>query len=172
MSSKQDLSKCERLKEPGTYDVMILNPHWEETGKPGTLCAVLPGVTEDNKMIEERVYFSKTIVQRGKNQGKALWEISAQALIDLGMPAPFNPADIDKLEGACCEYVVESETYEGKTRLVVKYMNPRKRAPMPTDQAASLWAEITGGASPTPAAAPATTKAAVDLDDDLPFGNK
>jgi hypothetical protein len=67
----------------------------------------------------------------------------------LGVSEPFRPAKIGELEDAEAEFVVQEDTYEGKTRLKVAFVNPIRKPPLTTEQAEAIWATMTGGAVPS-----------------------
>lgn len=88
----------------------------------------------------------------------------------------------DLLAGAECEVVVEAESYEGETRMKVRWVNQRGGgglgAPMDASEAATfasqLRGKIMGAAKPMPSKEPGPAKAPAgsvedDPDDDLPF---
>ena len=170
-----------KITEPGTYDVMIIAPRWEaleaKDGDSNRMQCVLPGHTNDGKMIEARLAFTRTIISGGQNKGKPVWQASAEKLHELGMPKPFNPAYLSKLGSTTCYFVVEIEEYEGKPRAVVKYINTKHREELPADAATAIWSRLTGGAAPTTslpagkpiAAAPATAPSVTTPSDDLPW---
>lgn len=165
------------LKEAGKFDVVIIDPYWthleEKNGDKNRMALVLPGFTDDDRTIEATIYFTRQIVQGGKNKGRPLYEASAEQCCDLGMPRPFNPAQIDKLNMIKVEFVVEAEEYEGKVRYKVQYINPHRREKLDPNAAASMWANLSGGAAPAAntTAAPAKPQERVGADDldDLPF---
>jgi len=168
----------EKITQEGTYDVMILKPYWEDMGpKDGDanrMAAVLPGHTEDGKYIDAHVQFTRTIVTSGRNAGKPLYIVSADQLHELGMPRPFNPADLDKLDGVTCEFVVDVEEYKGKPVARVKFINAQRRKKLDASDAANVWAKFTGGKESTAPTKPAGTAPAKPTtkpadDDDLPF---
>ena len=167
-----------RITERGTYDVQIIDPRWEaleeKDGDANRMVAILPGWTDDDKMIEARLMFTRTIIGSGQNTGKPTWQVSAEKLHELGMPRPFDPSKLDELSGVRCVFVVEPEEYKNQTRLVVRFINTHRRDPMPSDQARNVWAALTGGAVvPAPATAPkqaVTRPASAEASkDDLPW---
>lgn len=157
------------ISEPGEYDVMIIDPYWEQApeknGDKTRMCLVLPCHTDDGLFANFRAYFTSTIFQKGKNAGKSQATVNAELCIQLGMTAPFDPARIDELTNKLAFLVMELQEYQGRERLEAKYLNPKRREKLSADQATEIWAKLTN--SPTPAAKAASAKAAAD--DDLPF---
>lgn len=138
-----------RINATGEYHVTIQEPRFELAEKDGDttrMCLVLPGVTEDGKSIEAYQYFTRQIVSSGRNKGRPMYEVSADVCHELGMPKPFNPANIEQLNGVAAVFIVEVEEYEGKARARVKFINPVRKPALEPDEAARIWAELTGKA--------------------------
>lgn len=162
----------------GRYQVTIQNPHWEalpeKLGDANRMAAVLPGVTNDGKVIDARLLFVNTIIGSGKNSGVQVWRVSQQKLIELGMQTPFDPSRLIELDGVTAEYVVEMREYDGRELAVVKFINVPRREIIDDDRAKSIWAALSGGDGGTAAKAKAKPKPAPapepdEGDDDLPF---
>lgn len=142
---------AKRISEPGTYHVTIGNPHWtkleEKDGDACRMSAVLPGycaVKGEEMTITGELYFTRSIIASGKQAGQKIAEISKDTLIKLGMPEPFNPADIACLEGVEAIFEVAEEEYRGEKRLKVKFINPPGRKSLPPEEASRIWDAITG----------------------------
>lgn len=171
-----------KLTTAGTHEVQLFEPRWEaleaKDGDNNRMMAILPGETGTGEYIEARLMFTRTIVQSGKNKGKPTWQMSAEKLHELGMPKPFNPNDLIKLDGVVCLFVTEQEEYDGKTRLEVKFINTQRREALAPDAANDIWKRLTGGQPSAPAAAPMrevkplvgkSTTVAETADDDVPW---
>ena len=150
-----------KLTPAGTHEVQIFEPRGEalepKDGDNNRMMAILPGETGTGEYIEARLMFTRTIIQSGKNKGKPTWQISAEKLHELGIPKPFNPNDLIKLDGVVCLFVTEQEEYDGKTRLEVKFINTQRREALAPDAAQNIWNRLTGGQTSAPAAAPMRT---------------
>lgn len=143
---------------------------------------------ESEGSIGERItwwgYLSDAAYERTVNSLRVLgWEPADHN----GLISSLNGTDI--LKGALCEIVVETETYEGKQRPKVKWVNPvggggGAGGPMSEDEATALSAQLRqkllSAAKPTPNAkpgtaapngrrVPATSHAGRPDDSDLPF---
>ena len=154
--------------------VKIVSPHFESAEKDGDkarMALVLRGETSNGLFIDCYQYFTRQIISGGRNKGKTMFEASAEQCHALGMPKPFNPKDIAMLDGVECVYVVGLEEYEGKVRPRVKFINSGRKPSLSLDDAASIFAELSGepivGGSANPEN---TVKTGADsVDDGLPF---
>lgn len=168
--------------QPGRYTVAITGPHWEKmdekNGDPLRMALVLPCVAkvqgEEDICEYFRIYFTQQIITGGKNRGRSLFEVSAESCVKLGMSQPFSPHKIGELDGKMCEIVMEENTYEGKTSLVPKYLNPHtERETLSAAEANDIWKQMAGGSAPAPArqATGATEEKDTDIfgSDNLPF---
>jgi len=185
---------AEYLKKEGEFLVTIRGAHWtrlaEKDGDTHRMSAVLPGyVTIDGVeyVINAEQMFTRTLMNKGRNSGRTLAEVSMETLARLGMSVDanglINPARLTpELEGKQARFVCEFETYNDVERLKVKFVNPPGREELPPDEAASIFASIVGtGPSPearaaraaaktaAPVAVRQTTEQAVASMDDIPF---
>ncbi|MEI6165954.1 MAG: hypothetical protein WCS52_02060 [bacterium] len=161
-------------KEELELHVKIVSPHFESAEKDGDkarMALVLRGETKSGMFIDCYQYFTRQIIASGRNKGKTMFEVSAEQCHALGMPKPFNPKDIAMLDGVECVYVVGLEEYEGKTRPRVKFINSGRKPALSLDDAASIFAELSGEAPMTATArtAPAAEVGSDPSDDGLPF---
>lgn len=160
-------------KEQVEFNVTIREPHFESAEKDGDtnrMALVLRGETKDGKHIDCYQYFTRQIISSGRNKGKTMFEISAEQCYALGMPKPFNPRDIKMLDGVEAIYVVENEEYEGKVRPRVKFINSGRKPALSLDEAANIFAELSGGdVAPARTASAAAGEPADASDDGLPF---
>jgi hypothetical protein len=153
------------ITEPGRYPATIKNAEIGQTNS-GTPYASLYCETEDGKHITAFLYLSE----------KA-FDNSLDALKKLGFDCDFE--NIAQLNGAACSLTCENETFNGETRMKVRYINPPRKE-TPQGLAAMLTAKAKGNALAKPAApvkpaakpvapvkpAPAAT---VEDDSDVPF---
>ncbi len=167
-----EVKKPELLKEVGTFDVQILEPYWEAPREDAPdkeqMCLVLPCHTFDGRVAYFRLYFSNKLAAKGRNAGRALHEISAEQCIELGMAAPFDPSRIDELNDKTADLVMEEDTYQGKTTVRPKWLNPQRAKKLDKADAGALWAKMTGKTAAKMTGKTAAKKA--EPDDDLPFG--
>ncbi len=157
------------IQEAGTYAVRIRDVKFEEA-KNG-MCLVLPGwaqINGEERHLNAYLYFNPTLISGGRNQGRPNYEVSAEKCVELGMSNPFAPSKIGELEDAEAQFVVEEDTYDGKTRLKVAFVNPLRKPPLTTEQAEAIWAQMTGGAMPEPEPRRPTADG-IDPSDNLPF---
>ena len=157
------------IEREGKITVKIGDPYWEKlkpkNGDDARMALVLPLTTEAEELAFYRASFTRTIIQSGKNRGRALYEVSAENCIELGMSEPFTPVKIGELEGRTAEAVVEIEIYDGESRYTVKYLNsPRSNLDM--DDVKEMWAKLTGDTQSEPSSA---NESAIEDEDDLPF---
>jgi hypothetical protein len=163
---------AQRLTKTGKHRVQIRKPHWikleEKDCDKNRMAAVLPGYVKidgEEYYIEGSLYFTKSIIGSGKNAGKKIAEISKKTLLDLGMKEPFNPSNIEDLDGieADFEVVEEIDKRDGSKHIKVQFINSAGRPSMAPEEANAVWANIMGGSSE----AVATGEA--DPNDDIPF---
>lgn len=175
-----DKNRSKKINRVGDFDVMICDPYWqddEEQLNKGQMCLVLPCYTDgteenpESEYLDFYVYFSGTIIQSGKNQGRKLSDISADMCVALGMKAPFDPARIGELDAKLAVLVTREDEYNGKKTVKGAFLNPHRKAPMEAAKVAAAWAKIAGGkvAAPTAAAAKPAPATTAKPDDDLPF---
>jgi len=176
-----DAKKPEPLKEVGEFDVMIMEPYWEapkeEDSAKVQMCLVLPCHTNDGRVAYFRMYFSNKLAASGRNAGKSMFEINAETCIELGMAAPFDPSRVSELDGNTAYLVMAEDTYQGKTTVKPKWLNPQRAKKMDAAQVKDVWNKLTGGkpigqpiTQATSAAKPKPAPAAKpDTDDNLPF---
>jgi len=160
------------INQVGEYPVIIGEPRWEEKEdkQNPTMILVLPLHTEDKEHgIEFKVYFNSTIIRGGKNKGKPLWEMNTELCHSLGMPKPFDPQGIGILEDVTATLVMEEDEYQRKKRVVPKYLNPRRNAPIEQDKVKYMWASITGSKPPEAQAPASGAPIKQDDPDDIPF---
>ena len=156
------------IESAGKYEVEIREPHWEDATKdtmPG-MALVLPGyvtIGGEEYGITGRLYFTSTIIGGGQNQGRPLYEVSAETCERIGMTAPFSPEKKDELDGKRAVFVVEEEEYKGVTRLRVAFVNPAGKESIEDDKARAIWNAMSGGAV---TATPPTREAKPDTDSD------
>lgn len=159
------------IDKEGKYPVTIGKCYFEalpiKGGDSNRMALVMPLTTDDEQMIFHRLSFTRTIISGGRNQGKALYDVSAAECVALGMSEPFAPSKIGELEGQHALAVVETSDYGDGDRMEVKYLNPRK-AQLDVSEAERMWAELSGGNAPVEAKPVATAQTVAD-DDDLPF---
>lgn len=139
-----------QIDAEGEYIVQIREPRWESAGKDGEtkMSLVLPGycmIGDEECHINGYLYFTPTLIKGGRNAGKPMYEVNAQLCLDLGMTAPFEPHKRTELDGVEARFVVSEEEYEGKKRMRVAFVNPPGRAQLTDDDAAAVWAKLTGG---------------------------
>lgn len=170
-----EAKKPDLLKEAGEYDVMMLEPYWEapkeEDISKVQMCLVIPCHTNDNRVAYYRMYFSNKLAASGRNAGRTMFEINAETCIELGMASPFDPGRISDLDGKTAYLVMADDTYQGKTTVKPKWLNPQRAKKMDAGQVKDVWAKLTGGkpvASSTVNLPPAKADK-VDSDDDLLF---
>lgn len=164
-------------KDELTLNVKIVDPHFESAEKDGDkarMALVLRGETADGKWIDCHQYFTGQIIASGKNKGRTSFDVSAEQCHQLGMPKPFNPKDIALLEGVECVFVCQLEEYKDKLYPKVKYINSSRKPVLALDDAAAIWAQLSGEkvqpqtAAPKPQATATAMPSAVD-ESDLPF---
>jgi len=165
------------IDKPATYRVTLRNPAWQrmeaKDGDNARMQAVLPGYCEvggEEQHINGYLYFTRQLIGSGKNQGRSAAEVNSELLLSLGMSAPFEPSKITEMDGAEVEFVCENDTYQGETRLKVKWINPvgGGKPPITGDEADALFAEMCGNVA-APQAAVEGAAASEEDDDDLPF---
>ena len=165
-------------KDELTLNVKIVDPHFESAEKDGDkarMALVLRGETSDGKWIDCHQYFTGQLIASGRNKGRSMFDISAEQCHALGMPKPFNPKDIALLEGVECVFVVGLEEYKDKVYPKVKFINSSRKPALALDDAAAIWAQLSGepvGAQTVAAktaSAGAVAPTADNTDDGLPF---
>ena len=155
---------------PGRYTVMLDEPKWERLEpKAGDECRMalcIPcnwGLVDGTTHTEYfRMYFTRQIVQKGKNSGKTLATVNADECIRLGMSEPFDPGKVGELVGQIAELVMQEDTYEGQTRVIPRFLNPQSANRIDADEAREMWAKMTGGGG-----APAATAVPAKAEDDV-----
>lgn len=153
-------------QEQVEFNVTLRDPHFESAEKDGDtarMALVLRGETADGKHIDCYQYFTRQIIVSGRNKGKTAFEVAAEQCHALGMPMPFNPKDIALLEGVECVFVVGVEEYKGKTRTKVLFINTSRKPVLSLDDAASIFAELSGEPASKKAATKSATKAAAPV---------
>ena len=158
-----------RITEAGEYEVRICAPHFElleaKNGDASRMALVLPGETADDQYIDARLFFTRQIIASGRNAGRPTYEVSAELCHMFGLPRPFNPANIENLDGKAAIFVVEIEDYQGKPRATVKFVNTPRKEALSEAKANSIWNDLTKGS----AGAGMTSEAPDENDDNLPF---
>ena len=160
------------IETPGTYQVVIRDPHWEDATKDGDpgMALVLPGFCEidgEEYTITGRLYFKSTIIGSGKNQGKPLYELSMETCFAIGMSTPFSPDKRHELDGKEARFVVQEEEYKGKTQIRVAFVNPPGKESIEDAKAKEIWGQITGNSGgQSQQSTPFDTK---DEDQEIPF---
>jgi hypothetical protein len=154
------------LKEPGRYPATIAEAVLGQTDKGSPFLRLTFHAAEGQ--LDGYLYLSDKAIDR-----------TCEVLKDIGFQGDFDR--LDTLKGVAVSITCEIETYEGKERLKVKWVNPPSKptAPPPAGLSKSLTARfraIAGPAKPAPrAAAPTPTPAPVSalpgaaIDDDVPF---
>lgn len=142
------------INETGDFNVIIKDPHWEaldaKNGDDCRMALVCPlERISDGKKTTFRFFFTSTIAQSGRNRGRAMFEINAEAVCKLGMSEPFAPNKIDELDGVEAIVSMQEDVYEGQTRVVARFLDPAKRETLSSDKANDIWAKMKGG-SPSP----------------------
>lgn len=127
-----------KIKEEGTYLVEIYGAHYIET-KNG-LAAVLPGKTIEGDWIEAYQTINEQILTKGKNQGMSWAEITMELLRTLGIGD--DPNDIEKVNGAPAQFVVEEDLYNGKRTLKVRYVNPPSKTAADKDTVSNFFSSL------------------------------
>lgn len=144
----------ERLPK-GSHAVTLGAPHWEKleakNGDDARMALVIPCIAGD-AMEYFRINFTRTIIGSGKNAGKSCAGLAADQCIALGMSEPFSPAKIAELEGQNAELVMGEEEYKGVWHVKPQYLNGQRKPRLSDDEAAEVWAKLSGG--PAPKAAP------------------
>ena len=141
-----------RINAVGSFDVTIKSPRFELAEKDGDknrMALVLPGHTAKGDYIDAYLYFTPKLAIQGQNKGRASWETSAEKCFELGMSHPFNPAKMSELEDVECVFVTEMDTYQpkggtAKTTCKVKFINARRKPALTTEEAANVWAALSG----------------------------
>jgi len=158
-----------RITEAGEYEVRICAPHFElleaKNGDASRMALVLPGETADDQYIDARLFFTRQIIASGRNAGRPTYEVSAELCHMFGLPRPFNPANIENLDGKAAIFVVEIEDYQGKPRATVKFVNTPRKEALSDAKANSIWNDLTRGSAGAGMASEATDES----DDNLPF---
>jgi len=160
---------AKKITNPDTYLVEIREPYWEDATKDGApgMALVLPGYCEidgEEKYINGKLYFKSTIIQGGKNQGKSLYEVSIDTLIQLGMSTPFSPEKRTELEGKLAKFVVQEDEYKGKTTIKVAFINPPGKEAIEDNKAKEIFEALK---SDTPE--DTNTPFDEEDDDEIPF---
>lgn len=172
----EEIKDHQLLEEPGKYLVRIQEPVFREMGeKDGDGCRFeleLPGVSTvkgesgaDLAVYQVgHLYFTRKIIQGGQNAGKTMFDVSAAKCVELGMSEPFHPDKLRELEDKQALFTVETETYEGRTRAKVAFVNApgAARPALSAEKVGDLWKQMQSGTgAPVTAVAPAS--------EDLPF---
>jgi hypothetical protein len=63
------------------------------------------------------------------------------------MTAPFDPANIEQLEGKKASITTKEDTYRGKTTVKVEWVNPR-REKINKKKASEIWKTMNEGLQP------------------------
>ena len=173
-----------RLETAGTYQVSILQePKWflkpakdgDEARMELVLRGEVNGGEHDAEYVDARLDFTRVIIKSGVNQGRIMFEVSAEKCIELGMSEPFDPTKTGEIVGATCEFVCEWEEYRGKNYFKVRYINSQSRPALAPDKAAEIWRELQAGSSygaEIGATLPEGDSLGLGIDsaDDFPFG--
>ncbi|MFA5322049.1 MAG: hypothetical protein WC373_05190, partial [Smithella sp.] len=104
--------------------------------------------TEDKaKYINHNIIFDSHIFQSGVHQGNYRFKVNAELCEKLGMTAPFDPANIEQLEGKKASITTKEDTYRGKTTVKVEWVNPR-REKINKKKASEIWKTMNEGLQP------------------------
>lgn len=137
------------IKSPGRYTATVENAELGQSEK-GTPFIALLCRTEQGDELTAYLYLSDAAIERTV---KTLREVFA-------FDNSFESV-VQQVTGKPCSIVVEAETYEGKERMKVKWVNAvGGSTAKPLDNAASLLAQLSAKAKRIPAAAPAAARTA------------
>lgn len=167
------------IDKEGEYNVTLTDPHWvalqPKDGDNNRMALVVTCVTQvtpewpDGARMDYYINFTRQLIQSGQNKGKAMYKMSQELCLKLGMKTPFDPMRFAELEQV--EAVLVAKLEDGKVRPA--FLNPVRHV-LGAEDVAKRWAAITGGAESS--AAPVNVKAG-DVRrpqqqpmDDLPFG--
>lgn len=170
----------------GSYDVTIEAADWsgyedKDTGLPVRILTIQGYYIDaagDKRTAKMELWFNKrsreTIISRGRNAGKTVWDMQIENLHELGLPRPFSPAAVDQLVGKQARFVIESDPKWG---LRVRYMNKAGGRVMAAEEVTSAFKVLEGSiAEPVtpgyPAAAPAGENLfgnTASTDNEIPF---
>lgn len=149
-----------KIETDGYYDVTLEGCALQEI-KNGVQY-VLTGRTEDGRSITAYVAATNTVISRGENQGKYLYEVAIENLTKIGLN-PNDPTDVESLNGKACNFRVDWEKDDnGGERLKVLFVNPPRESLKKEDRRA-IFAKF--GLGSGEAAVPATRTAAAPADD-------
>lgn len=164
-----------RLEKTGDFIVTIGTPRWTESERKGKamLVAELPCTTENGETITHYAEFSDFLVERKGRGSVPLARLNAETFVALGMPEPFNPANIGELEGKQATVSVALDEWEdkktGQKKSVyrAKYISALRRPTIDAARAAQLLAAALGEEVPAsvPAAAGAGASPTAKMDD-------
>lgn len=140
------------IKERGEYNVTICSLQWQKLepkdGDNERIALVIPCFTEpdaqhpNGQRSDFHMNFIRTIIQKGENAGKPMFQLSQENCLKLGMSAPFHPTKIGELEGKKATLVMENEEYNGKTTCKAKYLNPVRKPAMKIAEVNDIWAKL------------------------------
>jgi hypothetical protein len=164
----------------GEWNVMISDPRWEamaeKDGNKNRMSLVLTCETNPTERwpkgarMDFYMAFVPTIQQSGKNKGRPTYEVAAETCVRLGMPDPFDPAQISELDGKLAVLVTKNEEWpanSGKIRCKAAFLNPGRRPTLDANEAGAIWAALKG--EPVAEAKPIAAKPATGATFD-PFG--
>lgn len=154
-----------KIEKPGTYVLSVKEADWGESNN-GTPFISLWCESEAGQHISAYLYFSEKSMEGSLEVGEKVFGLDSDAE---NWPI--------KMVGKQFSGVVEEDTYEGKTRMRVKYLNPLRKPPKEVSNQRQLFAKLNALAkakgmkaapSPRPPARSAPQATKVD-DDDVPF---
>lgn len=141
----------ELINSVGEFPVTITNPHMVE--REHGFDVVVSFVTEDKaKYINHNIIFDSYIFQAGTNKDNYRFKVNAKLCEKLGMNAPFDPKNIEELEGKKATITTKEDTYKEKTTIKVEWVNPRRET-IDKKKASDIWAKMNEGLQPTGATA-------------------
>ncbi|HEY5140035.1 MAG TPA: hypothetical protein VIJ25_12070 [Methylococcales bacterium] len=137
----------ELINTVGEFPVTIVNPQLVER-ENNAFDVVVSFVTEDKtKYINHNIIFDSHIFQSGSHQGDYRFRVNAELCEKLGMTAPFDPANIEQLEGKKASITTVEDTFKGKTSIKVQWVNQR-REKIDKKKASDIWAKMNEGLQP------------------------
>jgi len=119
-----------RIKEEGDYAVTITAAKWTKMqgkdGAPDYMAAHFEFATESGDTMDKLLTLTGNIIGSGNNAGKTWKAVNMALLREIGLPA--NPVLIGEMVGKPCNITVEEDEYNGKSYLVVAWMNPSRKS--------------------------------------------
>lgn len=131
------------IKSAGRYAVTANDAELGESEKTGTPYLAIQFVTETGDELAGYLYLSDKALPYSL---KTLREV-------FGFDDDFGTV-VEQVKGKPASIVVELETYEGKERAKIQFINKQGREAKPLADAGSLLASLTAKAKRIPAAAP------------------